>query len=618
MFQEQLALLGRRNARLAERVAQASADCVTVSPSRAGPATALVDLAGRPLALHSKYDPLREADQFVEAGLEAADRAHALIGLGLGYHAQALRLRLARSVLLLLFENDPAVLRAALEHCDLSALLRDPNVHWLGSEPNPVMLEHLLPLAGSLAEGLTVLVTPATTRRSADYIERVRGLLGEVSSYGAMAQTTQVKQGRRTIGNLIGNLTRYARAEPLGTWQNRWRGRAAMVVAAGPSLTRNRHLLPQAKGRLPIIAVGTALKQLVGLGVWPDVVVHIDHSDLCGRHFQGIDPDEHTVLLADPTAAPVVLDVWPGRLAFTRHPFAEHLLGPLAPSTPALDQGITVAHTAFYAAQFFGADPVILVGQDLAFPDGVYYSPGNGLHEIWQPELNRFLSIETKEWERLVRRKSQLRTVADWSGGEVFTDKQMSHYLRQFERDFARSSSTVIDATEGGARKQGAHPMPLAEALDRYAGEPFPPEWTAAPSGVEPPTTEQVEQRLRAARERLGRFENLAAQIVELQRKVLAYYDNDAQVARLMDRVGKLQRSIQQSHLTEFQLSAELDGAAEVDKDRRTREIEAANLDQREAYRQCIERDRNYVAALHSAAGELEALLEQQLQPIPA
>jgi hypothetical protein len=496
----------------------------------------------------------------------------------------------------------------AFEHRDLATMLERNNVFWFADEPDAQRLQLLLPLAERLAESLHVLVPPASNRRAPDYVERVRRLLQDVVSFGTMSLTTKVTQSRRAIGNLIGNLVRYAAAESLVDWKGRWRGYPAIVVSAGPSLARNRGLLAEAQGKALIVVVGTALKQVLAVGVQPDLVVHIDHSDLCTRHFEGIGAPGQTILLAEATASPNVLAAWPGRLAMARHAFAEHLLGPLARPMPQLPQGMTVAHTAFYAAEYVGADPIIFVGQDLAFTDGLYYSPGNGLHELWQGELNRFCTVETKEWERLVRRKSQLVTTPGIDGEPLLADRQMLHYLRQFERDFARTSATVVDATEGGARKAGTEVMALEMALSRHLREAFPAAWTAPIPIARPVTDRAIAPVFAEARRRMAEFQKTANEIVRRQRRALdASPENETTFAQ---DISALQQKVQAQFRVEFQLAAAFDGALELEKQRRTRQLEAATLSDKERLRLAIERDVDYVAGLAEAAGAILELLD--------
>jgi hypothetical protein len=616
-FAEQLARLGQKHPQWAQAIATAATSNITVELSHDGSPTASVLVGDASIALHSRYDPRREAERFAQANITNPATSCAVVGFGLGYHAEAILSRLCESAMLLIFEDRKDVMRAALEHRDLRQLLGSPRVVWFGDESRPEMLGRILPLADKLAEGLTVLATPATARRAPQYVERIGRLLDEIRSYGEMSLANQLTQNRRGLENIITNLVRYASAESLAHWKDRFRGYPAIVVSAGPSLMRNRHLLPRAVGRALVVCVGTAYKQLLGLGMQPDVVVHIDPSDLCLRHFQDVPDPGRTILLGEPAGAPSVYCAWTGRLAMIGHRLADHLLGRLARPLPMLPQGTTVAHTAFYFAEFCGADPMILVGQDLAFTDNLYYSAGNGLHQLWQPELNRFHSIESKEWERLVRRKSQLLNVPGWSGASLLTDRQMLHYLRQFERDFARCKAAVIDATEGGSAKAGARPMRLHEALERLLREPFDQVHIATVAGS-PPSIAEIHRAIELACQRLRAFRQTAQHIVEVHRDATDKLVRAESADQCLNEISQLQRHVQDQFLGEYQLASTFNGSLEWKKRRQTRTIDTSGVTGAEKTNQLIQRDREYVAGLADAAEEVARRLERLLTASPA
>lgn len=535
---------------------------------------------------------------------------HAIVGFGMGYHAEALFARLGASADLFIFESDPRVLQAAFAHRELTGLLSSDRVHWLCGDPDGALLESLLPLAERLADGCPVLAPPASASRCPDFVEQVRRLLGEVSAYGAMSRRTSVEQGRQTIANCIGNFRRYANAESLVSWRDRWRGRPALVVAAGPSLAKNRSWIRQWKGRALIIAVGAALKQLLAVGAAPDVVVQIDHSELCARQFQGIDAGQiaETILFIHAAASPKVLAAWPGRWAMIAHSTLDSWIID-GRSSLDIPPAITVAHAAFYLAEAVGADPIVLVGQDLSFPDGVYYSSGNALHELWRPELNRFHTVETKEWERLVRRKGDLVAVPNWSGESIFTDRQLLNYLRQFERDFSRCVARVIDATEGGAAKQGAEPMRLADAIARFPAEPFPREWLAPETAVSRSAAD-IEALLDRAQTRLVDF------VQTVQQLSLALRDRIQNPETSGDTIFALQSRIQDEYATEFQAVVAYAGDAVFERERRTRQIEAQPREDHQLLSEEIERDAAYLDALAAAADAIARLLEAEMQSL--
>ena len=178
--------------------------------------------------------------------------------------------------------------------------------------------------------------------------------------------------------------------------------------------------------------------------------------------------------MAEPKAAAGILSMYPGPISLIGNRFAELSLRELRLGKTELPGGATVAHLAFYLAEYLGADPIIFVGQDLGFSDGLCYAPGTSYDDVWRPETSRFCTVEMKQWEQIVREKYILRRIPDYLGRPMYTEERLFTYLQQFERDFAPCKSLVIDATEGGAAKRSAKPMPLAEVIERFCTAPLP------------------------------------------------------------------------------------------------------------------------------------------------
>ena len=174
------------------------------------------------------------------------------------------------------------------------------------------------------------------------------------------------------------------------------------------------------------------------------------------------------VAASEPKAARVVLGLHPGPVTILGNEYAERLLKEVRVGKGALRSGATVAHLAFYLAEHLGCDPVIFLGQDLGFSDGLCYAPGTSYEDVWRPELSRFCTVEMKQWEQIVRERHILRRVEDVEGRPTYTEERLYTYLQQFERDFLSTSTKVIDATEGGVRKRGSEVMTFAEAIEKY------------------------------------------------------------------------------------------------------------------------------------------------------
>ena len=77
------------------------------------------------------------------------------------------------------------------------------------------------------------------------------------------------------------------------------------------------------------------------------------------------------------------------------------------------------------------------------------------VERIWAPELGRFMTVETKQWERIMRMRGGLRRVTDIHGQPAYIDDQMFTYAEQFQADFLASRARVIHACEGGIPLEG-------------------------------------------------------------------------------------------------------------------------------------------------------------------
>lgn len=552
VFVANMASLWRSDPRLAQMIDELPIDAShVVEPSRAGPPTALARRPdGSSLLLHSRYDPVREADEFI-GSLERAGGADEepgcalLCGLGLGYHVDALRRRLGARAVLFVAEPDLVTIKTAFETTDLSGEVASDRLVFLTRLDKAHLHERLQARLSDLMFGILLAVPPASKSLHADFFAECRAAVTDFAAFARMSLVTLVRNAAITCRNVAFNLPAYVAGPSPEVLRGRFAGMPAVLVAAGPSLSKNVDQLVELQDRAVIIAAQTTLRPLLERGVTPDFVTSLDFSEMSRQFFENIDIPERVVLVAEPKAAwqavdaflgredprPLALDVRrsecqgsgravppdsrratafrpcgrsttggprhltpvgsgraaPRRAILLDNAFAEKCVGgPLARRSP-MEAGATVMHLAFYLAQWLGCDPIIFIGQDLGFGGHVYYAPGVAMHRAWRPETGRFQTLEMKEWERIVRQRAILRKVKDIHGRDIYTDEQMFTYLEQFERDFARARCRIIDATEGGARKRGAEVMTLHEAGERFFTRPIPDacfEFLARPWGV--------------------------------------------------------------------------------------------------------------------------------------
>lgn len=425
-----------------------------------------------------------EARRLAE-GVDPAEAAAAcVIGFGLGHHVRALQERMGPKSCVICLEPDLGLLRAVLERVDHSAwLARGRCVIATDPDDGAGLTRRLKGLDGLLAIGVKIIEHPASKARLSAAGAAFGRTVGEVVRNTRTHVVTTLVHAPVTLRNMLMNADRYATSAGITALKDACKGAPAVTVAAGPSLQKNLALLaePGVRDRVVIIAAQTVLRPMLAAGVRPHFVTALDHHELSARFYEGLTADDvrGVRLVVEPKANPSILESFPGEILCTEEPVLDDIIGAeLARPKGRLNPGSTVAHLSYALARYLGCDPVIMIGQDLAFTDHQYYAAGAAIHTVWQGEINPERTLEMLEWERVARMRANLRKVPDQQGRPIYTDEQMATYLAQFEADFqadTQAGLTVIDASEGGARKRHTTAMTLADALAAHATAERPP-----------------------------------------------------------------------------------------------------------------------------------------------
>ncbi|HSV14861.1 MAG TPA: 6-hydroxymethylpterin diphosphokinase MptE-like protein, partial [Tepidisphaeraceae bacterium] len=468
-----LAALWSVNATLAAEIeALEGQPSYAVEPSKSGTPTMIVPTRdGRRVHLHSKHRPIDEAKRLVDP-IDAQQGVFFNIhGLGLGYTLELLFDRAGDEAVFCVFEPDLLLIRTALETRDLSRVIDSRRVHFFWQADKSDLFVRLMPQTPMVTLGMHEVLHAASIQRDSEFHEQMQAWLAEFASFCKTNMNTLVMNGRRTLENIARNLGWYTATACPSRLKDRYKDKPALIVSAGPSLRKNKHLIQQMVGKSAIIAVQTTLQPLLEMGVEPDFVTALDYHDICTRFFEKLPKGIKTELVAEPKATNLIFSLNPGPLTVIGNDTAESLLREMRLNKTGLPSGSTVAHLAYYLAEHLGCNPIIFVGQDLGFSDGLYYSPGTSYEDVWRPELGRFCTIEMKQWEQIVRERHILRRVPDHEGRPTYTEERLFTYLQQFERDFLSTKTKVIDSTEGGVLKRGAESMPFARAIAQYITE---------------------------------------------------------------------------------------------------------------------------------------------------
>lgn len=594
-------------------------ETITIERARNGQLTAKVKRDdGRELFLHSRYNPAAEATKLVDSLDLDKNFVFAVSGFGLGYHVRELFDRTSDQTVVVVFEPERQVIRAALGNIDFAEEIGDGRLILIERFDKGMLHSKLTSHSPTMTLGTELVTHPYTNQWHSDFHRQMRSFLTDYLAFCRMAFVTLISNCKITQQNVANNLAAYHCCPPTDPLKDRFAGYPAIVVSAGPSLEKNVELLREAKGKAVIIAVQTTLKPLLRLGIAPDFVTSLDYHEISRRFFEGIEDFGNIHLVAEPKVTWHVIDTFKGKVSLLKNEFGDLCLGSAVRKRHAITAGSTVAHLAFYLAEYIGADPIVLIGQDLAFTDNMYYAPGNPIHDTWSVELNRFQTLEMKEWERVLRNQQILRKVEDVHGRTIYTDEQMFTYLQQFERDFANSTATVIDATEGGARKMGTTAMSLHEVLRKYAQRRIDTDkfdYLDKLTWFEPDRLSEIVEQLNKRIDEVDELKTLSEKTVGLLKQLQGLLDNPQKFNQLIVKIDEI-RSMVNLHGQTLNMVCAVSALAELRKFRHDRTIGADRLKGTERARRQLIRDVEFVEAVVTGCDQLTDVLKEACERI--
>lgn len=621
VFQANLQALRRTDPALAERIAQAEPAPLQWQTARSGTWTASLPREdGRPTPLASRFDPEQEAAKLLNAVDYHRDACVVLLGVGLGYHLTQAAQGMGERGLIIAFEPDLAVLRAVLEQIDHTAWLGRRNVVLADAEMDRAALTRRLDrFASTLTQGTRLVTHPPTRQRAGETLQQFSQALTDTVAYFRTTVATALVNSARTCRNLACNLDHYVAGPTTDELHNAAQGYPAVCVAAGPSLARNVELLrdPKVREKVVVISVQTTLKPLLDRGIRPDFVTALDYSAICKRFYEGLPELPDVTLVVEPKAHPAILDAFPGPIRILNSEFNDKLLGDMARPMIPLKSGATVAHLSLYLAQHLGCDPIMFIGQDLGFSDGLYYAPGTAVHQVWSSELNPFNTLEMMEWQRVVRNKAHLKRFEDVHGQPIFSDEQMITYLKQFERDFGDAPQTIIDATEGGMPKAHTTAMTLRDALDQYATRPA-PKLPPPPRHLDTDRLAALDDLLDHRRAEVRELKATARKTIPILRRMQEHQRDRARMEKLDHQLKKHQRRVHTELGEAFTLVNALNTLGAFKRSRADRAISHLTGDNFERQGKQIERDIENLDWLIQACDEALAIFTEAHQRVTA
>lgn len=434
---------------------------VYIESNRAGKLILAVESEEKKYYLNSIY----EDDVLIEKWCSGVDIANyrsivLVFGIGNGEYIRKLR-EINREMLIIVYEPSYSVFLANI--CDL-------NNEWIISDDGicvTVGREQMVSVYRIISQIVVyetvkyskLMTVPNYDKIFKDDFEEINKIFRTAINNAYMSRNTifmmQKAMNRNIYKNIPDFLCQYGMADLIDGFDAIDKERVpAVIVSAGPSLDKNICDLKGAKGKAFIIAVDTALNPLARAGIKPDVAVTVDPQ----KRIELFDNE----LVRD---IPLVFGLKCNEKIKSMHQgmriycdadgsIVYQYMKTMGKRSILLETGGSVAHDAFSLAQRMGFKKVIFIGQDLAYPNNQEHS-ADAYGDKKENDINK---LDDKVYFE----------VEDIHGGKVKTEYNMNMYRLWFERAvMVYPDIKFIDATEGGAKKEGMEIMSLKEAIAR-------------------------------------------------------------------------------------------------------------------------------------------------------
>ncbi|GMA61007.1 motility associated factor glycosyltransferase family protein [Alicyclobacillus fastidiosus] len=267
------------------------------------------------------------------------------------------------------------------------------------------------------------------------------------------------------VYNTLDNAQEIICSPQLSSLRNAFMGKPAFIVSNGPSLDRNIDTLTRAVGKSLIITAESSLRPCLIRGIRPDAVAVTERTpNVYHIHFENQRLPSDLVLIGLTLIDPRIPKLFQGSFVpvfRSGESSCRWIQQTLTDDVCGLHSGSSSAHLAFEFAVWTGANPIVFVGQDLAF----------GRDKTTHSQLSAYAESTLAHQVKSLREQPAFY-VPGVNGERVLTTRLWDEFRAWFEDQISLHPEVhFIDATEGGAYIHGTELMTLDEVVSTYCTE---------------------------------------------------------------------------------------------------------------------------------------------------
>ena len=401
------------------------------------------------ILVHSKFDPVKEAQRFADGCKLVDGDSVFLYGFGLGYHVKELARRIGKNGRMIVLELNPGLYETALKVCDIDEISSLCELDIIVS-PSEIV-DTLNSVAQNEADenrNWKTIIHQTSFKCIPDEHKKIAQLF----EMRLLEDRTQYKFKSLYLKNFKKNLSKVISSPGIKNFAGKYTGLPAVIVGAGPSLDDQLELLKEIQEKIFVIAVDTSASVLIRAGIRPDFIVTVDPQDHTNRHFERI-WNCGVPLLFTPVSACEVVEKYQGPLIVFMQK-AHSLTGRfdnMLSDKGFSSEGGSVSCIAFDLMVQLGFNPIVMAGMDYSYPNFKAYSANSFESEQLRFVTHRYNTLEMAHRKRIEAEK--VVKVRSYSGGEILSALSLCSYKKNIEKLVAihRQKVTFYNLAVSGA-----------------------------------------------------------------------------------------------------------------------------------------------------------------------
>ena len=428
--------------------------CYITEPSKQGELTVKLNN----IYLHSKYDPIKEANRVVDILLLDKTELDIIIlyGCGLGYVARALYERVLKNQTsaelpyIIYIEADIKIFLTSIQYLDWTEICANDHFKFFLEAEKNVIASFIQSIP---TKRIRYYYHRPCYRFSEEYYKEVQNYIIYILDRKDMNTATFTRFQKVWTKNIIYNLPCYLYSKPINKLTGIAKNATCIVIAGGPTLENCIPYLHSIKDKVVIIAVDTVYKFLKRHSIIPDVIVTIDPQFWNYKYLENERIDD-SIIIAESSVYHKILQIAPKHNYFigsSIFPIAKYF--GVDDNRGILLAGCSVSTTAFDTARIMGCENIILLGLDLSFPERMTHFKGAFFETNFLNFSDYFHTAEHATYDYLCHTPLQ---VIQATNGKVFTDQKMVLFKKWFDREIPLTNAKVFLPDMGGALLEGA------------------------------------------------------------------------------------------------------------------------------------------------------------------